>query len=419
MTVRVSILPNGLRVVTQRMDSVETVSLGVWVATGARFETTEINGASHFLEHMAFKGTDRRSARDIAEQIEDVGGHLNAYTSREQTAYHATVLKEDVPLGIDIISDILLNSRFDPVELDRERAVILQEIGQANDTPDDIIFDRFQEAAFPGQPVGRPVLGTAEIVGAMTRDTLTGYMVAQYTAPRMVLAAAGNLEHDRVAALAQDAFGGVRAGQGTAPVPASYRGGDYRENRDLEQVHLILGFEGMPYNDPDYYAFSVLSTLLGGGMSSRLFQEVREVRGLAYSIYTFGASYVDTGVFGVYAGTGEREAPELVDVLCDELLKSCDPVPENELRRARAQIKAGVLMSLESTASRCEQLARQMHVYGRPLELDEIAAKIDAVDEAAVRKVAQRVFRSKPTVAALGPISGVEDYGAIETRLAN
>lgn len=419
MTVRLSALPNGLRVVTQRMDSVETVSLGVWVGTGARYESADINGVSHFLEHMAFKGTERRTARAIAEEIENVGGHLNAYTSREQTAYHATVLKEDMPLAVDIIADILLNSQFDPTELDRERAVILQEIGQANDTPDDVIFDRFQEAAFPGQPVGRPVLGTSEIVGAMPRDALTGYMASHYTAPRMVLAAAGNLEHDDLAALAQQAFDGLVPAGPDGMVPGVYQGGDYREKRDLEQVHLLLGFEGLTYEDPDYYAFSVFSTLLGGGMSSRLFQEVREIRGLAYSIYSFGAAYLDTGLFGIYAGTGEAEAAELVAVLCDELRKVCDPVAEDELRRARAQIKAGVLMSLESTASRCEQIARQVHVFGRPLGLDEIASRIDAVDEVAVQRVAKRLLASPPTVAALGPISGVEGFDKIAARLAN
>lgn len=419
MTVRLSALPNGLRLVTQQMESVESVSLGVWVGTGARYETADINGVSHFLEHMAFKGTERRSARAIAEEIENVGGHLNAYTSREQTAYHATVLKEDVPLAVDIIADILLNSRFDQTELDRERAVILQEIGQANDTPDDVIFDRFQEAAFPDQPVGRPVLGTAEIVGAMSRDTLIGYMASQYTAPHMVLAAAGNLDHDRLAALAQDAFGDLPSDGANGAAAGTYRGGDFRETRDLEQVHLILGFEGLPYEDPDYYAFSVLSTLFGGGMSSRLFQEVREVRGLAYSIYSFGAAYLDTGLFGIYAGTGEGEAAELVAVLCDELRKVCGPVAEDELRRARAQIKAGVLMSLESTASRCEQIARQVHVFGRPLGLEEIASRIDAVDETAVRRVATRLLESRPTVAALGPITGVEDFDKIVGRLAN
>jgi len=418
MTISQATLPGGMRLVTDRMDSVESVSLGVWVNAGARNETADINGVSHLLEHMAFKGTARRSALDIAVEIENVGGHLNAYTSRESTVYYATVLKEDAALALDIVSDILLNSTFADEELARERAVVLQEIGQANDTPDDIIFDTFQETAYPDQPLGRAILGTADIVSTMSRDTLKGYIDAQYGSDRMILSAAGNLDHDTLAALAEKAFGGVRASQAEAPQPGVYTGGDNREIRDLEQAHLVMGFNGVGYGDDDYYALAVLSTALGGGMSSRLFQEVREKRGLVYSIYTFSSAYQDGGLFGLYAGTGEAEVAELVSVVCDELRRAAaDTMAEDEVARSRAQIKAGILMSLESTSSRAERVARHLQVYDRVIPVDEIARRINSVTAEDVRRVAERLLTSNPTLTALGPVGGLQDYDTVKARL--
>ncbi|MEX2454197.1 MAG: pitrilysin family protein [Rhodospirillaceae bacterium] len=419
MSIERADLPGGIRIVTDRMDSVETVSLGVWVDAGTRNEPAEINGVSHLLEHMAFKGTERRSALDIAAEIEDVGGHLNAYTSRESTVYYATVLKENVDLGLDIVSDILLHSTFEDEELARERAVVLQEIGQANDTPDDIIFDWFQEAAFPNQPLGRPVLGTAEIVGTMPREALVGYMGAQYGGDRMVLAAAGNLDHDELVRLSETAFAGVAESRAREAESGVYAGGDWREIRDLEQAHVVLGFAGVGFDDPDYYPQAILSTALGGGMSSRLFQEIREKRGLVYSIYSFSSSYSDCGLFGLYAGTGEEELGELMKVVCHELRRVADePLDAAEIARARMQIKAGVLMSLESTSSRAERLARHLQIYGRPVPVEEIAERIDAVTEEDVRRVAARILESPPTLAALGPVAGLDSYEEVKARLA-
>jgi predicted Zn-dependent peptidase len=418
MTIEQATLPGGMRFVTDRMDSVETVSLGVWVNAGARNETAEINGVSHLLEHMAFKGTARRSALDIAVEIENVGGHLNAYTSRESTVYYATVLKENADLALDIVSDILMNSTFADEELTRERAVVLQEIGQANDTPDDIIFDTFQETAYPDQPLGRAILGTTDIVSRMPRETLKGYIDAQYGADRMILSAAGNLDHDALAELAAKAFAGVTLSQADAPLPGVYSGGDNREIRDLEQAHLVMGFEGVGYDDDDYYPLAVLSTALGGGMSSRLFQEVREKRGLVYSIYTFSSAYQDGGLFGLYAGTGADEVAELVTVVCDELRRvAADPMDDDEITRSRAQIKAGVLMSLESTSSRAERVARHLQVYDRIIPVDEIARRIDAVTAEDVRRVAERLLTSAPTLTALGPVAGLQDYETVKARL--
>ncbi len=419
MTVQVSTLPSGLRVVTHQMLAVESVSLGMWVHVGTRHERPEINGIAHMLEHMAFKGTRRRSARAIAEEIEDVGGHLNAFTSREFTAYHATVLRGDETLAVDMLADLLQNSIFDEDELERERAVILQEIGQTNDTPDDVVFDHFQEIAFPDQPVGRSVLGTAEIVSNMPREALQGYMDEHYSASRMVFSAAGNIQHDAMVRLVEDAFDHLPGGGGGhIGEPARYVGGEFRELRDLEQAHLVLGFEGIKFTDPDYYPLSVLSVVLGGGMSSRLFQEVREKRGLVYAIYTFASSYSDSGLFGVYAGTGEAEAGEVMGVVCDLLRDLAGTIDSGELKRARAQIRAGVLMSLESTASRCEQLARQLLVLGREIPVAEIAARIEAVDNDALDRIARRIFSGPATFTALGPVKGAPDFGAMTERLA-
>ena len=418
MTTEITTLSNGLRVATDRIDTVDTVSLGLWVDVGTRHEAPEINGAAHFLEHMAFKGTERRSARAIAEEIEAVGGHLNAYTSRESTAYYAKVLKEDLPLALDILADILLHSSFDPTELERERTVILQEIGQANDTPDDIIFDYFQERAFPDQAMGRPVLGSPEIIRRLSREAVMGYLRDHYGAARMVLSAAGNLEHRRVVDLAEKLLAEMPAERAVSSEPAQYVGGDRRQQRELEQLHLVIGFPGLPLGDPDYYAASVLSTAFGGGMSSRLFQEVREKRGLVYSIHSFAHGYRDGGLFGIYAGTGEEEAAELLPVLCEETARLADGFAPAELARAKAQMKAGLLMSLESTGARCEQMAQHMLIHGTPFDPADMVRRIEAVDDAAIARVVAGWHSAPPTLTALGPIGRLEDFDRLKARLA-
>ena len=416
--VQVTRLPSGLLVVTEEMSRVETVSIGAYVASGTRNETEADNGASHFLEHMAFKGTERRTAAGIAEEVENVGGHINAYTAREQTAYYLKLLKEDLALGADIIGDILTHSAFAPEELERERGVILQEIGQANDTPDDIIFDKFQETAFPEQPMGRPTLGTEDGIRAMTRGQLTGYMQRHYAAGNTVVAAAGALRHGDVVDLARKHFADLPAEMPHRFEASRYTGGEFREARDLDQVHIVLGFPSVPYGDDDYYAALLLSTLLGGGMSSRLFQEIRERRGLVYSIYSFASPFLDSGLFGIYAGTGEDEAKELMPVTLEELRRVQEDVTPDELARARAQVKASLLMSLESTGSRCEQLARQMQVFGRVLPTEESVARLNAVDLDAIRRTARRIFRAKPTLAAMGPAMHVPSLPVVAERLA-
>lgn len=416
--VRVTRLPSGLVVVSESMPRVETVSIGAYVAAGTRHETAEENGVSHFLEHMAFKGTERRDAAAIAREIENVGGQINAYTARENTAYYCKVLKEDVGLAADIIGDILSHSSFVPEELERERGVILQEIGQANDTPDDIVFDHFQAIAYGEQPMGRPTLGTDTIIKAMPRGVLTNYMARHYGPSSMVVSAAGALSHETLLDLAAKHFSDLPSGGAPAAEPARYTGGEFREERDLDQVHVVLGFEGVSYSDPDTHAAMLLSALLGGGMSSRLFQEIREKRGLVYSIYSYTQPFADSGLFAIYAGTGEKEAGELVPVTLEELRRVQGDVTQDELDRAKAQLRASLLMSLESTGSRCEQLARQLQVHGRVIRTEETKAKIAAVTIADIQRVATRIFRGKPTLAAMGPAGHVPGLGHITEKLA-
>jgi predicted Zn-dependent peptidase len=416
--IRLTRLPSGLTIASEHMPRVETVSFGAYVATGTRHERAEENGVSHFLEHMAFKGTARRDAAAIAREIENVGGHLNAYTARESTAYYCKVLKEDMPLAVDIIGDILTHSAFAPEEIERERGVILQEIGQANDTPDDIIFDHFQTTAFPDQPMGRPTLGTEEIIRGMSRETLMAYMRRHYGPERMVIAAAGALDHDQLVDLVQQHFADLPQVAPALADPARYVGGEYREDDELEQVHIVLGFPSPSFNDRLHYPTLLLSNLLGGGMSSRLFQEIREKRGLVYSIYSFAHPFQDGGVFAIYAGTGETEAKELVPVTLAELRKVQRDVTMEELDRAKAQFRAGLLMSMESTGSRTEQLARHLQIFGRVLPVDEIRAKIAAVTIEEVQEAAAQTFRAAPTLAALGPARQVPGLADITASLA-
>lgn len=413
-------LPSGLLIISERMERVETVSFGAYVSTGTRHETPAENGVSHFLEHMAFKGTKQRSAVQIAEEIEMVGGHINAYTAREQTAYYVKLLKEDLTLGVDIIGDILTHSTFSPDEIERERGVILQEIGQANDTPDDIIFDLFQETAFPDQPMGRPTLGTEDIIRAMPREQLIHYMQTHYAANTMMIAAAGNLQHENLVQEVEQRFTDLPTLSTTSTVPAHYKGGECRIMRDLDQVHMVMGFPSLGYKDPDYYAAILLSTLLGGGMSSRLFQEIREKRGLVYSVYSFNSPFEDGGLFGVYAGTSPEQTQELVPVTIEELKKIQNPssITSEELTRARAQLKSSLLMSLESTGSRCEQLARQMQIFGRPVPVDETVGKIHSVTPEDIARVAKRIFTGKPTLASIGAVQDFPSLSFVTERLS-
>jgi predicted Zn-dependent peptidase len=419
MSIELTRLDNGMRVVTDRIDGVESAAVGVWVDVGARDEPAELNGISHLLEHMAFKGTERRDAQAIAQEIEDVGGHVNAYTSREHTAYYARILKDDVPLAVDMLADILQNSTFCDEELERERWVVMQEIAQVYDTPDDLVFDLFQECAFPEQAMGRSILGTPEKVESFDRGALKDFMGRYYSGDSMVLAASGAVEHEQLVELAQQHFAGLRHSNMHSAEPVTYGGGGREQTDDVEQVHMVMGFDGVGYEDPDYYAVQLLSNAMGGGMSSRLFQEIREKRGLAYSIYSFGSSFIDGGLFGVYAGCAEEDSAEVGDLIADELVRATDGITAPELERARTQLKAGLLMSRESTSSRCETAARQILVFGRPVPQAEVVAKLDAVDREQIKRCSERLFRSsRPTFAAIGPSGGIHHYDRIAGRFA-
>jgi len=418
MSVEVTRLPSGLAVVTDSMPHLQTASLGVWVGSGSRDEEPQEHGISHLLEHMAFKGTSRRTARQIAEEIEAVGGDINAGTSIETTSYYARVLKADVPLALDVLSDILSNPAFDRAELVREQNVIVQEIGATEDAPDDLVHDFLQNTAFPDQPIGRSILGTPQSVGSFQRQDLQAYLARNYRAPDMVVAATGAVEHGQVVAEVERLFGKFNGPAAPVPQPARFGGGARLEPRNLEQVHIALALEGVPQRDPNLYSLQVFTSVLGGGMSSRLFQEVREARGLCYTIYAYHAPYTDTGVFGLYAGTDAADAAELVRVVVDEIAKAGANLTEAEIDRAKAQMKAGLLMALESSGARAHQLANQMLAYGRPIPLEEIVARIEAVTVDSARAAGSALLkRSRPAVAALGPGRGLEGAATIVDSL--
>jgi predicted Zn-dependent peptidase len=420
MTVELTRLPSGLAVVTDAMPHLETASLGVWVGSGSRYEEVDEHGISHLLEHMAFKGTSRRTAREIVETIEAVGGDLNAGTGVEITAYYARMLKADVPLALDVLSDILTDPAFDPEELTREQNVIVQEIGAVEDTPDDIVFDHLQSTAFPDQAVGRSILGTPATVRSLTGRKLRAYLGRTYRAPDMVIAAAGAIDHQTVLAEAAQRFAKLNGGAASPPTPARFRGGSRIDARDLEQVHIAMALEGLPQRDADLYSLHVFTHIVGGGMSSRLFQEVREVRGLCYSIYAFHSPYADTGMFGLYAGTDQVDAPELMRVVIGEIQSAAETLTEKEVARAKAQMKAGILIALESSSARAEQLARQIIMHGRPIPVEEIVAKVDAVTAESARAAGRALIRrGRPALAVLGRGRGLENVATIAESLGH
>ena len=418
MSVEVTTLKSGINVVTDTMPHLETASLGVWVASGSRDERPNEHGISHLLEHMAFKGTRRRSARQIAEEIEAVGGDLNAATSAETTAYYARVLKADVPLALDVLADILSNPIFDRDELSREQNVIVQEIGAVADTPDDLIFEHLNAIAFPDQPLGRSILGTAKTVRAFRDGTLRDYLGRHYRAPDIVVAAAGAVDHAAVLADVEKRFSSFNGPASPLPEPAKFGGGSRVEKRELEQVHIAMALPGVAVTDDSLYSLQVFTNILGGGMSSRLFQEARERRGLCYSIYSFHIPYSDTGMFGLYAGTDAADTAELMRVIVGEIAGTADSISEPEIARSKAQMKAGLLMALESSGARIEQLARQMITRGRPIPADELVEKVDAVTVESARAAGRALIaRGKMATAVIGLGSGLESAAAIAETL--
>jgi predicted Zn-dependent peptidase len=421
VTTQMTVLSNGLRVVSHHMPHLETVSLGVWVAAGARHEQDAEHGISHLLEHMAFKGTERRSATDIAEEIEAVGGELNAATSLETTAYYARVLKADIGLALDIIADILQSPRHTPAELEREREVILQEIAGTRDSPDEIAYEMLQDAAFPGQAIGRPILGTVASVGRFGGSDLRAFLQANYCAARMVLSAAGKVNHDELVRHAEAQFGRMNGGVGGRFEPARYVGGTRTSAKPFEQSHLVVGFAGPSYRQEEFYTAQVFSGLFGGGMSSRLFQEVRERRGLCYAIYSSCWALADAGVFGVHAATGAEMMGKLIDVVGAEFVRAAGEKPsEAELGRAKAQLKAGLLMGLESSSARAEQMARQLLLFDRLVDTPEIVERIETVSAEGVRTLAAKLIaEAPPSIAIVGAGRKSETYARKAERMAS
>jgi len=410
-------LDNGLRIVTQNMPGLETVSMGVWNFVGGRDEVENVNGVAHLLEHMAFKGTKTKSALQIAETIENVGGDINAYTSKEITAYYVKLLADDLPYGIDILTDILQHSTFAEEELNRERGVILQEIGMYLDTPDDMIFDYWQNKAFPNQPMGRSILGKTDIIKNITRKQVKEFMYSHYHPKKMIISAAGKIDHSAFVEEIKKVCTNLPNGSINDRVKAKYNSGEYREEKKLEQIHLLLGFEGIDYHHDDYYSLLVYSSLLGGGMSSRLFQEIREKRGLVYGISSFSSSYTDTGIFGIYCGTGEKQITELIPILCEQLNTSPNTVTEKEINRGKAQLKASLMMGRESAFRRCESAARQLLVFNRIIEPSEILKKIENVNIDTVKNIANFIVSKPLTISSIGPIQKLDTLNKIQSRL--
>lgn len=418
MSIRVNKLPNGVTVATDFMPEVKTAAVGIWVQAGSRFEDADEHGISHLLEHMAFKGTTTRTALEINEQIESVGGELNASTGVEVTSYYARLLGEDVPLAIDLLTDILTDPTFEQNELAREQGVIVQEIGGAQDAPDDFVFDLFQETAFRGQPIGRPILGTPKTVRSFTPDKLRTYMQKRYRTPRMIVAAAGAVDHEAILAAAGKELAGMPDGEPPAAEPARYAGGTEFAVRKLEQTHIVMGLEGVSYHSPERYALQIFASLVGGGASSRLFQEARERRGLCYSVQAFHSAYQDTGLFGVSAGTDAADAEELMRVTIDQIRDATEQATEAEVDRAKAQMKVGLFSALESASARSEQLGGSLLAYGRVIPVDEIVAKIEAVTVESARAAGRKlVAGGRPTFVGIGPKKGLEKAGRVAETL--
>jgi predicted Zn-dependent peptidase len=410
-----TVLDNGIRIVTQEMPDHRSVSLGIWVENGSRHESPQENGISHFIEHLLFKGTERRSAAQIAEEMDAVGGVLNAFTAKENTCYYAKVLDEDLPLAIDLLTDIFLHSVFDGDEIERERSVILQEISQAEDTPDDYIHDLFSLDFFSDHSLARPICGSAETVSAFQRRDFLSFFKSRYRPRRVVVAAAGHLGHEPLVQAINERLGSVsdsiqdgRSNWQDGDSGPEMRSGIFQHAKSLEQVHLCLGIPGVHQTHPQRYAAYVLNTLLGGGMSSRLFQEIREKRGRAYSVYSFSSAYKDVGYLGVYAGTSLEWLEEVVELILKELEHlAAGTIKDEEIRRTQGQLVGSMMLGLESTDSWMSHIARNEIYFGKPITTDDICRGIRAVSRDAVVDLASAFFRShRIALSLLGDFKG-------------
>jgi predicted Zn-dependent peptidase len=406
---RKTVLSNGVRVLTESMPQVVSSSIGIWVENGSRYEHASHNGVSHFIEHLLFKGTKRRTAKQIAEEIDAVGGVLNAFTGKEYTCYYAKVLGEDLQLATDVLADVFMESVFDPEEIDRERQVVIQEISQAEDTPDDFIHDLFDLKLWEGHPLALPIFGSPGTVSAMDRATVTSFMAQRYRAGRIFIAATGMVDHDRLVDECARLFGGIAGDDRPVDIsPPVERPVIVQHEKNLEQVHLCLGGPGLSQSDPLRYPAYVLNSALGGGMSSRLFQEVRERRGRVYSIYSFMSSFIDSGYMAVYAGTNPEWLDEVIEVTLGELGKVArSGLEPAELARTKSQLKGNMLLGMESTESRMNRLARNEIYFRREVPLDELAREIEAVTNDRIVELASSCFQpERMAMVVLGDLDG-------------
>ncbi len=404
------VLPNGVRIVTEKIDTVQSASIGIWVGVGARDEADPLRGISHVIEHMLFKGTETRTAQQVADAIDSVGGYLNAFTDKEYTCYYARILSEHIGIAVDVLSDMFLHSKVDPTELAREQNVILEEIKRHEDQPDDLVHDVFYQTIWPNHVLGKSVIGTAQTVASFTHDDLVGYMHKRYTPDTIVIAAAGNLEHSQVVEMIAERFGGLT---GTR---ADWREPDEKAqahldtecvSKPVEQVHVVMGVPGFSQSEDDRYKLSVLDTVMGGGMSSRLFQEIREKRGLAYSVGSYTTSYREGGLFAVYAGTSPDTAGDVVSIVKEEFAKvTANNVTEAELNRAKNQVRGGMVMAQESMSSRMMRIGKNELVHGRVIPYDEILGKIQAFTLGDIHDVTEKIFgKGEFAMAQVGPFN--------------
>jgi predicted Zn-dependent peptidase len=411
LPIRTDVLDNGLRVLTERMTQVRSVSIGVWLTRGSRHESAECSGIAHFVEHMLFKGTATRSAEDIAQAIDSIGGQLDAFTAKEYASYYIKVLDEHLPLAVDILSDIVLHPAFSPEDIEREKKVVVEEIKMVEDTPDDLVHEIFTQGFWENHPLGRPILGTRETVESFTPDLLRSYFRSAYTPRNLIVSAVGNLEHAKLLRLVEEKFGGVGSeGNVAGEIAPDVVPKILIRNKELEQSHVCLGASSYPQNHEDRYSSYVLNTLLGGSMSSRLFQNVRERRGLAYAVFSGLSAYRDAGSFTIYAGCANEAVGEVIDLVVEELrgVKN-SPVPNAELQRAKDHLKGSLMLSLENTASRMSHIARQEIYFERQFSLDETLRGIERVTPAEVQRVASELFQNGALAATvLGNVNGLQ-----------
>ena len=407
--VKITKLTNGLRIATDEMSEIETVSIGVFVKTGSRNESIKLNGISHFLEHMAFKGTKKRNAKQIAEEFEGIGGYINAYTSREKTVYYVKVLKEYAEFAVEFLADILQNSIFDSQEIKKESQVILQELAMTIDTPDDIIFDYFQETAFPNQSLGRSILGIEKNIKKFSRSDFINYIDKQYSYKNIVVSASGNIKHDDLNKWVKKYFTKLSKNSPESIEKSNYVGGFFKKEKKLEQINYLLGFEGVSNHDKKYYEAQILSMILGGGMSSRLFQEIRENNGLAYSIYSFNSCFSDSGIFGIYGGTTPDKCEKMINSISEQIKKICNKIDDDELQRVKTQFCASLKMAKESTSSRMQRLGSDVLLFNKTYSDEDVIEKFKHIAKNDIVNIAQQIFSSKPTTAIIGKINKIKE----------